>query len=448
MANKYLGVPDNKELVVKGTGLSPQVSRSPSPDSSIFSDSGTERSEDYTVLDGVKEMNEMLLKQIQAIRRQIDISEKTYNEEKAKLIASKNTELRQRDNEISNLTHSLQSKDENINQLKRVGAEKDKLIQDKGVEVENLKNMIEQIQDKAKKIHKKVKRAQRKTPAKAEEDNATESLQDDEIQQLRSEMEELKVRVASLEDELAKAIEVIQEQNEQMGIMSDEKKDIEAKLSEKFKKMSESMRRDVERTCQVLLKNNEEMQQLKQQNSGIRSELNYIKNQLTVLVQQRGDKRTADNTEDLAVDEASENICNRKQVFLTTVNQTQKLPAIPKDFKKAPKLQRESSQIFTPSNQKNVELQPSYNATRARLHTHYPASDQAKRSVFLSADSTTRGMGRGRLNTTSSLSVQTLNPPVGANINRQNVIPPIAQKSKQGKPFPSPRGGVKRDPKK
>lgn len=101
-------------------------------------------------------MNEMLLKQIQAIRQQIDISEKEYEDEKARLVASNNSQLQQKDKEISNLRSSMHVKDENILQLKKVGAEKDLLIQNKSLEIHNLKNVIAEIQDKAQKIQKKV----------------------------------------------------------------------------------------------------------------------------------------------------------------------------------------------------------------------------------------------------------------------------------------------------
>lgn len=98
----------------------------------------------------------MLLKQIQAIRQQIDISEKEYEDEKARLVASNNSQLQQKDKEISNLRSSMHVKDENILQLKKVGAEKDLLIQNKSLEIHNLKNVIAEIQDKAQKIQKKV----------------------------------------------------------------------------------------------------------------------------------------------------------------------------------------------------------------------------------------------------------------------------------------------------
>lgn len=101
-------------------------------------------------------MNEMLLKQIQAIRQQIDISEKEYEDEKARLVASNNSQLQQKDKEISNLRSSMHVKDENILQLKKVGAEKDLLIQNKSLEIHDLKNVIAEIQDKAQKIQKKV----------------------------------------------------------------------------------------------------------------------------------------------------------------------------------------------------------------------------------------------------------------------------------------------------
>lgn len=197
---------------------------------------------------------------------------------------------------------------------------------------------------------------------------------------------------------------------------------------------------------QVLLTNNEEMQQLKQQNKVIFEELSSVKSHLQVLVQ-RGDIRTPDSTENLTEDKACENTFNNEQAFASVARRRENLSTVGPGS--TPVLQREDSKLFTRSNRrKPIEVRTSYNARHLRPHTHGSGSHRITQPVSQSEDFTRHTNRIQNSTMPNHLSVQNLSPPIGVNINSRSVIPPIGQRSNQGKPLFSSRGGVKRDPKK
>ncbi|GFS19034.1 hypothetical protein ElyMa_003278500 [Elysia marginata] len=261
MRGTSLQVPDN--LNVRGRGLSPV--RTPSPPSpedanmltlanssrttSMSEDDGDTSSEEITVLDGVRQMNQILVRQIETLRLKIKVDEKNYDQDKARLLKNKETEIQSKDEEIDELRESVTARDDEITRLARAAEEKDRTIQNKCAEIDELKNMVKQTKEYAQKMHKQVNLAKQRRE-KLEMDPLYQQ-QNEEISKLTQEVEKLRGSLATMEGELQRALKIIDQQNEKLKSLDEERAAVHAKFREDLDRASKAMRQEVERMREV-----------------------------------------------------------------------------------------------------------------------------------------------------------------------------------------------------
>lgn len=98
----------------------------------------------------------MLVRQIETLRLKIKTDEKNHLTERARIVESKETEIRSKETEIDQLKESLANRDEKIHDLTRCSNQKDKIIQGKSLEIDDLKRMVEKTNEYARRIRMQV----------------------------------------------------------------------------------------------------------------------------------------------------------------------------------------------------------------------------------------------------------------------------------------------------
>ncbi|GFO19610.1 hypothetical protein PoB_004611500 [Plakobranchus ocellatus] len=243
-------------------------------------------SEEFTVLDGVRQMNQMLVRQIETLRLKIKVDEKNYDQDKARLIQAKESELQSKEVQIEELRESVTAKDEAINRLTRAGEEKDRTIQSKCAEIEELKGMVKQTKEYAQKMHKQVSLAKQRRE-KLESDPLYQQ-QNEEISKLTKEVENLRESLATMESELRRALTVIDQQNDKLRTMDEERAALHAKFREDLGRASKAMRQEVERMREVMRQNYDEIRNLREQNQEMHGDVRAI---MEVLRASKNDQR-------------------------------------------------------------------------------------------------------------------------------------------------------------
>ncbi|RUS80515.1 hypothetical protein EGW08_011736 [Elysia chlorotica] len=289
MRGATLRVPDN--LNVTGRGLSPVRPHSPaSPEdsemlavanprpTSTSSDEDDTSSEELTVLDGVRQMNQILVRQIETLRLKIKVDEKNYDQDKALLLKHKENELQHKDIEIEELRESVNARDDQIDHLSRAAEEKDKTIQSKCAEIDELKAMVKKTKEYAQRMNRQVNLA-RQRREKLESDPLYQQ-QNEEIAKLTQEVETLRSSLATMEGELKRALTIIDQQNEKLQSMDEERAALHAQFREDLERASKRMRQEVERMREVMRQNYDEMRNLREQNNAMHGDVRVIKDAL------------------------------------------------------------------------------------------------------------------------------------------------------------------------
>ncbi|CAL1540848.1 unnamed protein product [Lymnaea stagnalis] len=276
-----------QSLKIKGRGLSPQPpllvtsaeditmsSISTSRSSMSDDDSTSHKSEDYTVLDGVREMNQILVRQIETLRLKIKVDENNYQSSRAHLEENKERELQRKDSEIEDLRESVTSRDEQINKLMKASQEKDRAILSKSAEIDDLKKMVRQTKEYAQKIKRQVGQI-RNHKEKLEADPLYKE-QNETIVKLNEELDLLKDKLETMEQELARAMKVIEQQEEKLRNIDSDKVAMQKQFREDLDKATKSMKQEVARMGAVMHQNHEEMKNLSQQNKSMHDDVRFI----------------------------------------------------------------------------------------------------------------------------------------------------------------------------
>ncbi|XP_059151302.1 calponin homology domain-containing protein DDB_G0272472-like [Physella acuta] len=282
MPGRELHVPDNLRVTGRGLSPTPNGSTASSDDvamsltsRSSMSEDEDQKSDDYTVLDGVREMNMILNRQIEVLRDKIRIDERNYCSDRAVLLEKKEKELDEKEQKIEELRESVSSRDEQIHKLSRAGVEKDRIIAMKHQEIEALRKAVKETREFAQKIQRQVTKVrQQKTKLAAD---PMYQKQNEEIVQLNEEMDMLKDKVVTMEMELERAMKVIDQQSALLKSMDTERQAAQAKLREDLDKATKSMRHEVERMREVMKHNYDEMRDMKRQNEQMRDDVREIK---------------------------------------------------------------------------------------------------------------------------------------------------------------------------
>ncbi|KAH9500285.1 hypothetical protein Btru_073624 [Bulinus truncatus] len=278
MSGKTLPVPGL--LSIQGLGISPQPSytedgalsrSSTSEDDDNFSDHGPE----FTVLDGVKQMNDILVKQIETLRLKIREDENNFQATKASLIESKEIEVQKRDQDIDDLQESLTCRGHEVRKLQRENEEKERIIARQFAEIEDLKQLVKQTKEYARKINRQVGKI--KAEKEKLESDPIYKQQNEEIEKLNAEVELLKDRLSTVELEINRALKVIEQQTEKVNAYEQERIAMHERLQQDLEGSKKSMMQEVERMQEVMSQNCEEIRNINEQNLQMQNDVVAIK---------------------------------------------------------------------------------------------------------------------------------------------------------------------------
>uniref|UniRef100_A0A2C9L9L6 Uncharacterized protein n=1 Tax=Biomphalaria glabrata TaxID=6526 RepID=A0A2C9L9L6_BIOGL len=282
MAGKTLVVP--ALLSVTGRGFSPlptnlnEVETSSRASSVSDEEDEISKGEELTVLDGVKQMNDILNKQIDTLRLKIQVDEKNFDVTRNFLIQSKETEVERKDEQIDELKDSVISLNEQIRKLAKENEEKDKLIASKCAEIGELKILVRQTKECARKINRQVGRI--KLEKEKLEADPKYQKQKEEIEMLNKELELLKQRLITVDQELDRANKIIEEQTEELKSYDHDRVVMHEKFQADLETATKSMNKEVERMREVMSQNSEEMKNIYQQNKAMQMDVIAIKEML------------------------------------------------------------------------------------------------------------------------------------------------------------------------
>lgn len=256
------------------------------------------------VLETVINLNKTLEHQIEALRIRIDVAAKQHEQEKKMILTEKEKEIQKKEMEITELRGSVTNREERIDVLVNEKDDQDQQISDKMDEISSLRELVQQTEDYADRLSKKVGKL-REVKRHLESDTAYK-LQSEDIRKLKHELNAMKDRLGSMESELLRARNVIEQQSRKIKILEFEKSEMNIKFREELEKASKAMRQEVERMREVMKQHYEEMRNLREQNKEISNDVRDIKDILL-------NNRTRSPT--------------REQTVVTRGNQREKLDA-------------------------------------------------------------------------------------------------------------------------
>jgi len=230
------------------------------------------------LLENVITVNRNLEHQIEALRIRIDVDQKQYGLEKKKLLQDQEKKLFKKEGEIEELKDSLVNRDERIRTLAQEKEDQDRQISEKMGEIHELRDLVQQTEDYADKLSTKLGKL--KEMKKQLESDTLYKHQNDEIRKLRYELTSIKDKLTSMESELTRAKNIIEQQNRKIRVLEFEKGEMNSKFKEELEKASRAMRQEVERMREVMKQQYEEMRNLREQNLEISSDVRDIKHLL------------------------------------------------------------------------------------------------------------------------------------------------------------------------
>ncbi|XP_021372211.1 uncharacterized protein LOC110462549 [Mizuhopecten yessoensis] len=227
------------------------------------------------VLETVINLNKTLEHQIETLRIRIDVESKQHEQEKKKMLTEKERALREKEAEIAELRGSVTNREERIDVLIQEKDDQDQQISDKMDEINGLRDLVQQTEDYADKLSKKVSKL--KDVKRHLESDTVYKHQNEEIRKLKHELVTMKDRLNSMETELMRARNVIEQQSKKIKIMEFEKSEMNMKFRDDLEKASRAMRQEVERMREVMKQQYEEMRNLREQNKEISNDVRDIK---------------------------------------------------------------------------------------------------------------------------------------------------------------------------
>lgn len=227
------------------------------------------------VLETVININKTLEHQIETLRIRIDVEAKQHEQEKKKMISEKERALQQKEAEIAELRGSITNREDRIDVLVKEREEQDLEISAKMDEINGLRDLVQQTEDYADKLTKKVGKL--KDVKRQLESDTVYKHQNEEIRKLKHELVTMKDRLNSMESELIRARNVMEQQNKKIKNLEFEKSEMNLKFRDELEKASRAMRQEVERMREVMKQQYEEMRNLREQNKEISNDVRDIK---------------------------------------------------------------------------------------------------------------------------------------------------------------------------
>ncbi|KAL5016673.1 hypothetical protein ScPMuIL_006262 [Solemya velum] len=212
------------------------------------------------------EMNRTLEMQIEALRLRLDFDAKHHENEKAAIVAERDSQVKEKDDEIEALRDLLLSKDEKLQNILRETQSKSENILEMQMQVDELRNDVNYAKDYSTELQKELASMQDQKN-RLENGNAYKD-KEHEICMLETGINELKTSMSMLLRELEKAKQTITTQNSRIRYLENDKRNIQLKFKEEILKATQTMRHEIEKMRDVM--------------NGQWREMKYLREQITV----------------------------------------------------------------------------------------------------------------------------------------------------------------------
>ena len=271
-----------KSFEVQGHGI--LMGRAHSDLSSSQTIGPSESGSDSTGLDDmasqVMAINTSLVQQIDALRLRLEIDYKHHEQQRTALIKSTDNKLNERSQCVSNLQSKLCEKEQVVDDLEEENKKKafeiaglQKQIEDMRRDVQDAKVFAEQLQIEVSLIQSDKGKLRNGSAYKQK---------DEEIRCLQIEVDGLKSNLIKMDRELARAKEVIAQQGVKIRLFENDKANIELKFKEDLKRVTQTVRLEIEKLRDVMRGQWIEMKTLREQNEIMRNDIKEIRDMLII----------------------------------------------------------------------------------------------------------------------------------------------------------------------
>ena len=248
---------------------------------SLPADSETETEDDITnpmLADELAGINRTLEKQIETLRLRLEFDRRHHDSERHAIITDADAKLKSRAEEIDILKRQINVKDATIRDVTRDNEKRDVEIAELRRQIESLNNEVECAKSYADELVSQL--CKLTTERDKMEKEGVYGDNDHKVNALKKEIGELRLNLATLETELSKAREVMNNQNNKLRFADSDKKSLQLKFKEELARVSGSMRLEVEKMRDVMKKQWDEMRTLREQNFNMSKDIKDIRSLL------------------------------------------------------------------------------------------------------------------------------------------------------------------------
>ncbi|XP_041359611.1 protein Hook homolog 1-like [Gigantopelta aegis] len=244
------------------------------------SESGSESTGYDDMASQVMAINTSLVQQIDALRLRLEIDYKHHEQQRTALIKNTDEKLNERSHHISNLQSKLHEKEHLVNDLESENKKKAFEIAGLQRQIEDLRRDIQEAQVFAEQLQTEVTLIQ-SNKGKLRNGSAYKE-KDEEIRCLQIEVDCLKNNLIKMDKELSRAKEIIAQQGVKIRLFENDKANIDLKFKEDLKKVSQTVRLEIEKLRDVMRGQWMEMKALREQNESMRNDIKEIREMLMI----------------------------------------------------------------------------------------------------------------------------------------------------------------------
>ncbi|GFS19037.1 hypothetical protein ElyMa_003278600 [Elysia marginata] len=224
----------------------------------------------------VMNINRRLVTQIETLQLKVQIDAKHQEAARAGVKAETQAEVKVKDARLRGLKADLRDKDEEVKNLTDRNHQKESAIQRLENDIQELKADVLLSKGFADDIQSQLDELQ--TVSTSLESGSAYRQKDENINELQAEVSKLHKNLAHLERELAGAKEKIAQQGTRLRLVDNDRLNIQAKYKEELSRVTLTMRGEIERMRDVMKQQWKEMRNLREQNEDMRSDISEIRN--------------------------------------------------------------------------------------------------------------------------------------------------------------------------
>ncbi|XP_012943118.1 60 kDa neurofilament protein [Aplysia californica] len=234
---------------------------------------------ELSAVEQVMSINRKLVAQIETLRLKVEVDARQHERVKAGLLSTTQNKVKVRELEIENLKTTIEKKEDTV---KTLSAENER----KGDEISVLQGHLDVLREDLRGSRTYVDEIQKQLGQLEEEKQSLEvgtaySSKDKQISDLQREVNTLQKHLETMEQELIKAKDKISLQGGKLRQADLDKSQIQVRFKGDLAKVTQTVRKEVERTREVMRAQWEEIRELRQQNEDMRSDIREIRELLT-----------------------------------------------------------------------------------------------------------------------------------------------------------------------